>query len=547
MPETIGQRHIRIYDRMKSDRGMLEAYWQDINYYSLPRKAYINKVRNLGDRLPVDIYDSTAIVALSYFAAGMQAYMSSPQTKWFSLGLDNIELVKKSKSVRTWLKDSEDVLYNIINDSNWYQEDVEGYTALGGIGTDVLYAAADVVDTVRFESLEIQTVLVEVNSVGRANQAYREYEFNCEQAVEMFGTKVDQKVTKCLADGDYTSKFKYLMVVRPREIFHPGKKDKLNMPFEALWIERETKATVKEGGFKKFPFLVSRFTKGGTSAYGYSPIMNVFSDIKMINSMEKVNILGAQLSVLPPREIPDDAFMKPYNFNPGGTNIRNPGFDKEHIRAIEGKTNVPLGIEYVQTKQRVIQQALFNDLFLMFESLGGNKTATEVSILNNQRMQMLGSAIGNIMREKLNPMIELVFNIASESGKLPPLPAELFPTKQKPQGENYNIQYISPLARAQQALELQNFQQGLAIIGAMGEVNQGVYDKFDFDEAADYVAELTRMNPKLMKDKAEVEALRAARAEQEAFAAELELMKQGTESAKTAAEADKNRAQAVAV
>jgi hypothetical protein len=536
--ETIEQRHIRIYDTEKSNRASLEAYWQEIMYYCLPRKAYITRNYNAGDKLPADIYDSTAIMSNAYFAAGMQAYMSSPQTKWFTLGLTNQALMVK-RNILDYLRDTEDVLYQIINNSNFYQEDVEGYLSTGSVGTDILYSEDDLQEDVRFDCLPIENVIILNDSTGRVKIAYIEYEYNSFQAFEKFGNKITGKIRECYEKGDYASKFKFLFCVFPREVYDQSKKDSRNMPFAALWIERESKNTVREGGYREFPFFVSRFAKAKNSPYGYSPEMNVHADILMLNQMEKTNIIGAQNAVLPPLEIPDEAFMRPFNFNPGGKNIKNAGFPNEHITPIITGANVPIGLDYVKYKQTKVAQAFYNDLFIMMESIG-DKTATEVNILNNQRMQLLGSAVGNIMREKLSPVIHRVFGIAARLKKLPPLPPEL-------SNEDYQINYISPLARAQKALELNNFNQAIQIIAGFGQVDPSVFDKIDFDKSVDYVAEITNIKPQIIRDDMEVADIRANRQEQQAMAEQLAATQQGTETIAKATEADKNIAETQAV
>jgi len=538
MPETKGQRQIRVYEKMKADRASLESYWQDLMYYNLPRKAYITRIKNSGDRIPTDIYDSTAIIAASYFAAGMQAYLSSPQSKWFSIGLRNRTLEKESKAVRTYLKDTEDELYHIINNSNFYGEDVESYLNLGVIGTDLMYSEEDLDDVVRFDSLAMESVVIGTDARGVANSAYMEYEFNAEQAIGKFGKKAGEKAIEALLKLDFSKKFKYIFGVYPRDIYDQSKKDAVNMKYAALWVDRETKDVVRESGYKEFPFFLTRFTKYKQDAYGDSPAMNILPDVQMLNSMEKVNILGAQMTVLPPLEIPDEAFLKPYNFNPGGPNIKQAGYPNEHITPINVGANVPLGLDYLQHKQRGIQQAYYNDLFLLFEQVG-NATATEVSIRNNQRMQLLGSAIGNIMKGKLSPAITRTYNIAARNGRLPPVPEEL-------RGSEYVINYISPLAKAQQSFELQNFERGMAIIRAMGEINPMAFDKIDIDESVDYVSRLSSMNPKVIRDDAEVADLRTDRAEAQAIEAEMLAIREGAETTKIAAGADKEMAQAAA-
>ena len=539
MAETLGQRHTRIYESMKSDRASLESYWQDLTHYALPRKAYITKQKNEGDRLPSDIYDSTAVISLSYFAAGMQAYMSGPQTKWFTLTLRNQKLLAGNREIRNYLKDTEDELYHLINNSNFYQEDVESYLNLGSVGTDVLYAEEDLKDGIRFESVPIENICIAADASGRINKAYMEYEFNCEQAIGKFGDKAGQKAKDCFNKNDFNTKFRYIFCVFPRDIYDASKKDAVNMPYAALWIDREFKSIVREKGYQEFPFFGSRFSKSKLSAYGASPEMNVFADIMMLNQMEKTNILGAQMSILPPLEIPDEAFMKPYNFNPGGKNLKSTGYPNEHITPINTGANVPLGLDYIKYKQETVQKAFYNDLFILFQQIG-KMTAFEVNVRNNQRMQLLGSAIGNVMREKLSPVVERGYSILARSNRLPPLPSSL-------QGEDYVIEYISPLARAQKALELQNFTKAFDIIAGIGQVNPEIFDKINFDETADYIMAITNTTPKIMRDDAEVADIRAGRAEQNALLAQMEMMKQGTDAVKTGADADKSLAEAEAV
>lgn len=535
MANEKAQKHIRVYENLKSNRAALESYWQNLTYYCLPRKAYITKIKNIGDRIPSDIYDSTAIMANAYFAAGMQAYMSGPQTKWFALGLRNKALMVK-RNILEYLRNSEDVLYGIINGSNFYQEDVEGYLGLGSLGTDVLYSEEDIHEDIRFNSLPMESVVICQDYAGRVTTAYIEFEYDAEQAMGKFGKDVSEKVKECYAKQDYTTKFKYLFCVFKRDVYDQGKKDAKNMPYASLWIDKDNAEIVKESGYKEFPFFTSRFAKSKGDPYGYAPSMNVYPDIKMANRMAETNILGAQKAVSPPLEIPDEAFLRPFNFNPNGHNIRNAGFPNEHIIPIMLGNNVPLGLDFIKDTRSIIARAFYNDLFIMMEQIG-NRTATEVNIMNNQRMQLLGSAIGNIMREKLSPVINRVYAIAARNNKLPPLPPELV-------GQEYVVEYISPLARAQKSLELGNLQQALSVIGMFGQVNPESLDKINFDKAVDYVADITSIAPDIIRDDFEVQEIRENRQNQLAMQQQLAMMQQGTEMTKTATAADKDIAEA---
>jgi hypothetical protein len=509
-------------------------------YYYLSRKAYIQRTKNMGDKLPIDIYDSTGILSNAYFAAGMQAYMSGAQTRWFAIGIRN-RLFMNSKPVLDYLRDTEDVLYAMINSSNFYEEDVEGYLGHGSIGIDILYGEEDLANgTINFDSLNIENVIILCDALGKTNRAYIEYEFNAEQAIGKFGKgPVGLKVNECYEKSDFSTKFKYLFCVYPREVYDQGKKDAKNMSYAALWIDRERKQEVREGGYRRFPFFVSRFAKSKGDPYAYSPGMNVLADTQMINEMEHTNILAGQNAVAPALEIPDEAFLKPYNFNPRGRNIKNAGYPNEHIVPINMGGNVKIGLDYVQYKQGKIQQAFYNDLFLAIEQIG-KMTATEVSIRNNQRMQLLGSAIGNVMRGKLSPVIEWAYDVAARNGKLPKLPPELA-------NEEYTIEYISPLARAQKSLELNNLTQAMQIIASFGSVEPSVFDKIDFDELVDYTAEITNITPKVIRSDDEVEDIRSNRAQQQAMQQQILTLQAGAEAAKVGGEADKAIAESQAV
>ena len=541
MAETQGQFHVRVYDQLKGARGPLENYWQDLTYLGMPRLAYITRIKNMGDRLPSDVYNSTAILVNAYFGAGMQAYISSPQSKWFGIVIKDRSLMNK-RNVLNYCKDTEDVLYGMINNSNFYQEDVEGYQTLGCIGTDILYAEKDWEEDLRFDCLPVENVLVIQDSHGRVNRIYMEYEFDASQAIDKFGLgAVGKKVEEVFVKGDYNTKFKYIFCVFPRAVYDQRKRDSKNMPFTALWIDKERKVEVKEGGFKRFPFFVSRFAKGKGGAYGYSPEMNVWSDISMLNQIEYTNVLAYQLSVAPPMEIPDEAFLRPFDLNPWGRNIKVSGMSNEHITPIITGSRPDAGEKYIERKERRISQAFYNDLFIMLEQMG-DKTAFEVNIRNNQRMQLLGSACGNIMRDKLSKVVGFTYDIAAELDKLPPLPPEL-------RGQEYEIIYLSPLARAQRSLELNNMQQGMGIIGqfAQAQIAAGerasVLDNIDFDEAVKVVGDITNFAPRIIRDDQEVESLREGKQQEQAAAAQLQMMQQGAEAAQVATQADKNIAE----
>jgi len=542
MAQFTPEYHIKRQRTLKNNRAALEQYVQECAYYCMPRKAFITRFHNIGDRMPDDLYDSTAINAVDYAAAGIQGYLTNPSMRWFGLMLQNRTMMNLP-GARDYLRDCEDVIYDVLNHSNFYQENNECYRDLLVIGTHCLYQEEDLEDDVRFLSVPFERVVFAADASGRCRTAYIEYEYTAEQAVQKFGLeKLSKEVQDTYTKLDFDKKFLYLFCVYPRAVYNPSKQDKQNMPYAAEWIDVKELKQVKEGGYKQFPFAVSRWAKTSNDIHGSSPAMNELPNIKTLNAMCRTNLIAGEEMADPAKIIPDEAFLRPYDFDAGGINIKNTGYPNEKIEVIPTSQNIPFALQYEDARRRMIQQAFFNDLFIILNQQT-DMTAEEIRARVAERMLLLGPAIGMIIQDNLRPTIERNYYICDRLGKLPRPPKGL-------EGQAFNVIATSPLARAQREVELRGLQMSVSIITqfAQAQIAAGmppeVLDKFNFDEAADFAAEITNLNPKLIRDDAEVEEIRANRAATQAMAQNMEMLKQGADAVKTGTEADRNLAAA---
>jgi hypothetical protein len=526
--------HIARAQSLKSARSGLETYWQELAYYAMPRKAYINRFRSLSDRLPDDIYDSTAINSLNYMAAGIQGYLTNPQMRWFGLQLKNRRLME-IPGTRDWLRDCEDQIYDCLNGTNYYQENNECYRDLGCIGTHCLYSEEDLETDIRFYSIPIERVVLAEDAFGRITTAYIEYEFTADQAYQKFGeaAKINDDLARALVREDYTTMFKYLLCIYPRFSYNPGKKDKKNMPVGVEWIDKQKEVLIKESGFKEFPFMVSRWAKWSGDLHGASPEMDVLADIKMLNQMSRSNLISGEKSSDPPLDVPDEAFLRPMDFDAGGINYRNTGFTGERIYPIvSGNNGLPFAIQMEDSRRISIQRAFFNDLFIVLNNQS-NMTAEEVRQRVAERMLLLGPAIGMLISENVQPTITRTFNVLARNGKLAEPPPGIV-------GEEFIVTATSPLARAQKMVELQGLQLSMGMVAQLMAIQPEVSDKIKFDEVVDFVAEITSLNPKLIRDDAEVDEIRVNRAKAQAAQQQMQMIAQGAQAVKTGTEADRN-------
>ena len=522
-----------IWDHLKSNRGNWEDYWQRLAKYSIPAKSYINRTRTSGERLDADVYDSTAIFAAQMFAAGLQGFLTNPSQRWFALGLQDKDLMQ-NKVVKEWLKVVADRIFSALNGSNFNQQMHEFYLDLGVFGTATLYEEIDEREILRFSARPIDEIFVIENRRERIDTVYRKFKMTAHQAKERWGDKAGKNVNEAIEQGKLETKFDFIHCVRPRERFIVGKRDAMNMPFESVFVNESQNKKVSEGGFDEFPFFVTRFSKVSGEKYGYSPGMMALPDILMTNEIAFTTIVAAQKTVDPPLVLPSDGYLLPIKTSPGSVNFKNPGFDpREKPEPLFTGSNIPVGLEMEDRRREIIERHFAVDLFLMLNQADRQMTATEVVKRSEEKLLLLGPVLGRIMTELLNPLIERTFSILARRGLTPPVPEELSEI------ENFEIEYISVLARAQKLAESRGLDTFVGRVGEIAQVSPEAIDKVDVDKVIDEYAEIEGVNPTIVRDKDEVAVIRAARAEIAQQQAQMANLQGAADLIKTGAEANK--------
>ena len=254
---------------------------------------------------------------------------------------------------------------------------------------------------------------------------------------------------------------------------------------------------LSEKGFNEFPFAVPRYLKSSNEIYGRSPAMNALPDVKMLNVMSKTSIKAAQKQIDPPLLVPDDGFIMPVKTMPGGLNYYRAG-SRDRIEPLNIGANNPVGIQMEEQRRDAIRQNFFVDQLLSVQ--GTNMTATEVIQRNEERMRVLGPVLGRLQSELLQPLITRSFNILLRQKKFKEIPSFLG-------NQNIEIEYVSPLAKAQKTGELQALMRGIEVMGSLQNVAP-VMDYLDTDNLVMYIKDVLGIPAKILKSKNEVNKIR---------------------------------------
>ena len=485
---------LKRYDRLKSQRQNWESHWQEVADYMQPRKADVTKTRSKGDKRTELIFDGSPLQSVELLAASLHGMLTNPSTPWFSLRFKQNDMENEDEA-KEWLEDATEVMYAAFNKSNFQQEIFELYHDLITFGTAAMFIEEDDEDILKFSTRHINEIFIAENDKGRIDTVFRKFNLSARAVIQKFGDVSMNIMTK--ANKDPYEEVSILHAVYPRSDFDPKKQDKQNMPFESVYLDAESGDELSVSGFREFPFVVPRYLKASHEIYGRSPAMTALPDVKMLNEMSKTTIKSAQKQVDPPLLVPDDGFMLPVRTVPGGLNFYRAG-TRDRIEPLNIGANTPLGLNMEEQRRNSIRNAFYVNQLMMQN--GPQMTATEVIQRNEEKMRLLGPVLGRLQSELLKPLIDRAFALI--------LRKNLF--KQAPDflsGRDIEIEYVSPLAKAQKSTELQSIMRAIEIMGSLSNVAP-VFDHINMDKLVRHLADIVGVPQKILKPQAELNAER---------------------------------------
>ena len=501
------------FDRLKTGRQNWETHWQEVADFMMPRKADVTKTRSRGDKRTERIFDSSPLQAVELLAASLHGMLTNPSTTWFTLRYKDAGLDADDEA-KLWLEGVTETMYTAFNRSNFQQEIFELYHDLITFGTAAMFIEEDTEDLLKFSTRHINEIYITENDNGRIDTVYRKFKITVRAAAQQFGNSISEEVNN-LVNKDPYEEIDILHAVYPRNDFDPKKQDRKNMPFESVYMEYKNGNELSVSGFQEFPFVVPRYLKASHEIYGRSPAMTALPDVKMLNEMSKTTIKAAQKQVDPPLLVPDDGFLLPVRTVPGGLNFYRSG-TRDRIEPLNIGANNPLGLNMEEQRRNSIREVFYVNQLMLQQ--GPQMTATEVIQRNEEKMRLLGPVLGRLQSELLKPMIDRCFAILLRNNQFAQAPEFL-------SGQDIEIEYVSPLAKAQKSTELSSITRAIEILGSLANVAP-VFDYINFDALVKHVADLVGVPQKVLKLQSQVNAEREQQAQLAEQQAQMQQMQQ---------------------
>jgi len=512
---NIAEHVIKRYDQLYYERVVWENHWTEIAERVLPRYSEnmqaSTQYNTRGNKRTEKMVDSTAALALERFAAAMESMLTPRGQKWHHLTPTDPEL-QKDHDVKLWFEEVNRRLFRerYAPKANYASQQHEVYVGLGAFGTSVMFTDRHDLGGLRYRAIDLREIMFDVNHQGIVDTSYRKFQLTARQMQQRLDegryTDLPDAVTKAVKENP-DKRFDIIHCIRPRKEMDPTRSDMRGKPYASYYVACEGKHLLSEGGYNTFPYSISRYVTGPGEKYGRSPAMFALPSIKVLNEQKKTMLKQGHRTVDPVLLTHDDGVLDTISLQPGSTNPGGVNADGRALVQALPVGNLAAGQELMDMERQVINDAFLVSLFQILVETPA-MTATEVLERAREKGALLSPTMGRQQSELLGPMVERELDLMSQQGLLPPMP----PVLAEAEGE-YEIQYDSPLSRAQRAEEAAGWMRTLegAIAYANTTQDLSVLDQFDSDTIYRELAEINAVPSSWLRSPDEIDERRQRR------------------------------------
>lgn len=508
---------LKRFDRLKADRSTYDNHCQEVAQRVWPDRASFLSELTPGAKRTQHMFDSTAPLALTRFAAAMESMLTPRTTRWHGLRHPDRAL-NNDQSVKRYMAELVEILFAVRYSSgaNFASQMHEAYMSLGAFGCGGVFIEDMIGTGLRYKSIDISNTFFAENRYGVVDTMFREFKYTAAQAIQHFDA-LPEKITKAKPDDQFT----FVHAVYPSE--RPGL-----WAWDSCYIAVEGKQIVETGGYGTFPAAVGRYITTPGEPYGRSPAMLVLPDIKTLNEMEKTMLRAAHLAVQPPLLLQEDGALQAFSVVPGALNYG--GVDdrgNQLVHPLKMDARFDIGEDRIERKRKVINDAFMVTLFQILVETPA-MTATEAMLRAQEKGALLAPTMGRQQSEMLGPLIERELDLLARAGQLPQPPDILVEA-----GMDYEVEYTSPLTRAQRAEDGVAIMRTFEALAPMAQLDPNVMMTFDPVKAARELAEINGVPPRIMRTEDEIAAMKAKQAQEAQMAQVLQAAPIAADTAKT--------------
>lgn len=462
---------------LRSWRWSWWVYWSYLAEFFIPRRYKWLVVANTmtrGRPLNDSIIDSTGQLAVRTCATGMYSGLTNPARPWFKLeaALPATEMDAEAKA---WLEDTEQRIYTILHQSNFYQAMAQAFEDVTVFGTAVVIMYEDREDVIRCYNPCAGEYYLAAGARLTVDGMYREFTFTVAQVVEEFRLEnCTPDVQQLWTNGSTEQEVVICHAIEPNFPVpvkggkSPRGADIIPSEFtwrEVYWVKGQMgNQPLSKRGFKERPYFVARWSTVSNDAYGRSPCMDALGDTMQIQQETRRKAEFIEKGVRPPMGADPELKNEPASILPGMITYVNQDTGKKGFWPLFEPNYGWLNglVTDIATVSERINRALFVDVFMAITRMQGVQPRNELEITKRdlERLQVLGPFVDRFENEFAGPALRRCLAIAERRRLLKPMPESLKNTPLK-------INYISIMKIAQSSAEGVSMKDVLATGGSL--------------------------------------------------------------------------------
>ncbi|MCW5623326.1 MAG: hypothetical protein KIT73_01240 [Burkholderiales bacterium] len=492
---------------MESKRSPFETQWREIDERMGTTGSGFGSQSQPGQKQTALLFDSTAPLAAERFTAVMESLITPRHQRWQGLQAAE-ESLREDDEVVEYFDAVTRLLFRVRYHprANFAGQWSENYGSLGYYGTGAVFIDEKMGRGLRYRAIYLGELFIEENDDGLIDTVHRRFKKTARQAAQAFGEAALPEKIRVAAGKEPEKEFEFIHCVRPADEVKHRRADYAGMQFASWYIAVEGKHFVREGGYRTFPYAISRYVTTPRSVYGKSPAMTALPEIKTVNQIRKDMLMAGQMGLLPPLLLQEDGALEPFQMRPGALNYGALDANGNPlVQPLKVSGDMGWGESQLQEGRKVI-----NDVFLvtLFQILIENPrmTATEALLRAQEKGALLAPTAGRQESEALGPLIERELDLLAMAGQLPPMPRKLMDA-----GGLHEITYDNPMSRMVQSEEAVGTLRSFEQLTPFANINPEVMDIFDPDETGRIVTRVNGVPGKAIRSREQVAAVREAR------------------------------------
>jgi hypothetical protein len=439
----------------------------------------------------------------------MAGSLTNQGTKWFILKMRD-EGLNEQQDVKLWLQDCTHRMHRALQQSNFASEILEVYLDLGALGTGCILVEEQAptgqwFEGLQFKACNIGEFVIDEGPDGVVDTIFRRITMTNRTVVMKWPNASDNMKKAAEKQPDHVRNVIHAVFPRLGRLGGTSK----SLPFASYYMDEKEKMILSEGGFYELPYAVPRWTKASREKYGRGPGHTALPDIKVLNKAKDLALKVWAKVLDPPSLIQHDGIIGNLRLTPGGINYTR-GIPSQVIDQMK----IDARFDISQIKEDELRTSIRNIYWSNQLELqqGPQMTAQEVMVRYEMMQRLLGPTLGRLESELLSPIIKRVFAIMRREEALLPPPDVVM--EYAAQGGDIDIEYESPIAKAQRSGDATSIQSVFEFVGPFAQFNPEVLDNFNMDEVVRTIANVRGMPAHTMNDRRKVGQVRAQRAEE---------------------------------